>query len=285
MGVFSEVIKEKRRIRLVALDLDGTVVREDLTIAESTIEAVGRAKRAGLFVVVATGRMFRSAMPHVERLGVTEPVIAYNGALVMEVGRRVDSGGNGPAGGRPLLHRPVPLDVALEVARWCQAKRLTLNVYINDDLHVAQMNESVRYYEHISGVKARAVGDLAALIRNAGEGPTKLLIVGAGDEDQQGLADEIEGRFGTVLHVARSQGRFVEMTHPEATKGKALTWLAGRLGVQPAEVMAVGDSFNDVEMLEFAGIGAAMAAAPEKVRQMADVTVESVEEALERFVF
>ncbi len=275
----------------MALDLDGTVVREDLSIAESTIEAVGRAKRTGLFVVVATGRMFRSAAPHVARLGVTEPVIAYNGALVKnangaavgggESGR--DRGADGADEGGLLLHKPLPLEVAVQVARWCQSERLTLNVYLDDELYVAQRNEAVRHYESIAGVEAQTAGDLVALLEETGAGPTKLLVVSMEGADVQTIAAELERRFRSELHIAQSQGRFVEMTHPEATKGRALAWLAARLGIERGEVLAVGDSFNDVEMLEFAGVGAAMAAAPEEIRRRADVTVATVEEAIERF--
>lgn len=272
MGVRVEVPDTRNAIRLVALDLDGTVVQEDLSIAKSTVEAVGRAREAGLFVVVATGRMFRSALPHAERLGVKEPVIAYNGALIEEA-----------SGGRVLLHKAVPLGAALGVARWCRAERLTLNVYLHDDLYVSEANESVRYYEEISGVEAWVVGDLAALLEKAEEAPTKLLVVAAADEDQEGLGTEIERRFGGALHVARSKGRFTEMTHPEATKGRALAWLSAWLGVKREEILAVGDSFNDVEMLEYAGVGAAMASAPQEVRSRADVTVSTVEEAIVRF--
>lgn len=265
-------------IRLIALDVDDTLIRKDLSVPESVAIAIGRAQSAGAVVTLATGRMFASIEPYARRLGFTAPLIAYNGGLVQDLSGRVFS------------HNPVPKREVVELAEMTQGSGLCLNLYVDDKLYVAEENDAVRYYTSIARLEAHCVGDLVAFSRRIPDhsGSTKVLIV-APPEEVDAWLPKLQSRFADRLEITRSKPSFVEITAPGVTKGRALKAVADHLGIPQRAVMAVGDSFNDVAMLEYAGIGVAVKNAPEAVKQVADCVVATneeggVAEAIERYV-
>ncbi|MGE5554003.1 MAG: Cof-type HAD-IIB family hydrolase [Betaproteobacteria bacterium] len=264
-------------IRLVALDLDDTLLAPDLTIPEASRIAVRRAYEQGVAVVVATGRMFRSALPYAEQLGLHLPLVTYNGALVKTAGT-----------GEVLSHTPVPREQAIAVAERCAAEGLDLNVYLDDDLFVARRTPAVEYYETIAGLTARAVGDLGRFLREAAGDPTKLLIL-AEPEETEALARRLGELYRGTLNVMRSRPRFIEIVRQGVDKWEGLLAVAERLGIGPAEIMAMGDSANDREMIRRAGLGVTVPHAPGFLRAEADYVTGAdhglgVAEAIERFV-
>lgn len=265
-------------IRLIALDLDDTVVTRDLTIPAAVRQAIAEALRRGVVVVLATGRMFRSARPFAEALGIDAPLITYNGALVRDLA------------GKVYAEQPLPKEYVGELAEFARAEGVTLNLYVDDTLCVEQMNDDVAYYLSIARVEPRIVGDLVAVARSLapGERVHKALFVADPDRAPRLLA-VLQQRYAGRLEVVPSQARFIELTDLGVSKGRALAALCRSLGIPREQVLAVGDNFNDVTMLQFAGIGIAMGSAPEAVKQIADAVVGTSEEggvaeAIERYV-
>jgi len=253
-------------VKLIAVDVDDTLLTSELEIPGASRQAFVQAQAAGIDVVLATGRMYRSVLPYARSLGITGPLITYNGALIKDTDGVLRS------------HSPVHLDLALEVAGFAVENSLVLNAYLDDELYVAEMNEQVEYYEEISGVSAQPVGDLATYLQERHAAPTKLLIVGDAEELKR-CYPFVERRFGTRLQVAGSKPRFIEFTQKGVSKGRALAKLAAGMGLTAAEIMAIGDGENDMDMIEYAGIGVAVANAPAAVRAVADYVVASGEEA------
>ncbi len=261
-------------IRLAAIDVDFTLIGSDLEIGERTREAIQAAAAAGCIVTLASGRMFRATAPFAEDLGIDAPLITYDGALIKTARTR-----------QVISHRPMPLEQAREVIAYARGEGLHLNVYIDDTLYVERYDEEALSYMAHAKVQATAVGDLAAFVACA---PTKVLIIASKDDVDRRLP-EFKARFGDRLHVVRSMPRYVEFTAAEVSKGSALDILARHLGVAQGEVMALGDSENDVSMLEFAGIGVAVRNAADEVKRAADYVAEGesgdgVVEAISRFV-
>jgi hypothetical protein len=245
---------------LVAADLDGTLIGRDLSWADGTPEALAGLRAAGVPTVVCTGRMFQSVRRVAVRLGVAVgPVICYQGALVADLD-----------GGAWWRHVRMDGAVAAEVVRHVKAMGRQLNAYIDDELYVEQVTAwARRYAEHVE-VGIGTVPDLAAEV--VARPPTKLVLVTSGSDVEQilpGLQERWRGR----LYVVRSQPEYIEFVDAAVSKSGALAWLCERLGVARERVVTLGDGMNDVDMLEWAGLGVAVEEAAGPVRAAADIVV------------
>ncbi|MEG6523037.1 Cof-type HAD-IIB family hydrolase [Desulfotomaculum sp. 1211_IL3151] len=261
--------------KLIAIDLDDTLLNTNLTISPRNKEYIQRAKDAGIHITLATGRMYCSALPYAKELGLNLPLITYQGALVKEI--QTDE---------ILIHRPVPLDPAREVIQRCRQLGYHINVYVNDTLYVEKMSPEAAAYQKISGIPAHPVGDLLEFLKEA---PTKVLLVGSSEKLDE-LEQEMTKQYSTSLHICKSKPHFLEFSHPQATKGHALDTLAKDWGLTPDQIIAIGDAPNDLEMLQYAGLGVAMSNGDPTVQALADYITSSndhdgVAEVIEKFVF
>ena len=241
--------------RLLAMDLDGTLIGNDLLLSERVKRAVARAAAAGVRPALATGRMFRASLPFARELAITAPLICYQGALIREV-----------EGDRVLYHQPVPLELARDAIAAAQARGLVALGYIDDWCYAGQDTPEAQFYARHSRVQPRFVGDLLAWLQ---EPPTKIVVVSTAEQTDANVA-EFRRRFGERLNVTKSYPLFTEIIHPEVSKGRALARLAELLGVGREEVAAIGDNLNDLDMLEYAGLGIAMGGSAALVQQQAD---------------
>jgi Cof subfamily protein (haloacid dehalogenase superfamily) len=196
-------------------------------------------------------------------LGLDGPVAAYQGALIREVGT-----------GRLLHHDPLPLELTREILGFLEPQGYPVNLYIDDELYVARRSEEVDRYELLSGMKANVVGRLSSYLHR----PTTKMGVGGDPQTIDALLDRLRAHFGARLIAVKTWPFFLEMTSPTATKARALQMLGQRLGFEGAQVLAFGDSYNDADMLAWAGTGVAMGGAPPEVVAAADVTCEPVGE-------
>ena len=267
-----------QRIKLVAVDLDDTLLRDDLTISEHTQEILRRVRESGVVVTISTGRMLPSARPYAEQLGFDVPIITYQGALVKSV-----------FSGEVIYECPLNEDVARLVIQYGRKKGIHVNFYLEDKLYVERVTPVGEHYERLAGVPFTRVSDLEELLE-AGL-PYKLLLIQEEQLIGQSLQElrEILQKEGLDAHLTKSKPTYLEVNHPKATKGTALEKLADWLGVSREEVMACGDSYNDLEMLEFAGCSVAVANAHPEVRSKAKYITASnnedgVAQALEKLV-
>ncbi|MCD6362098.1 MAG: HAD family phosphatase [Armatimonadetes bacterium] len=260
-------------IKLVAIDLDGTLLNDDLVVAPRTAEAVRAAADLGVIVAIATGRMHVSAEPFALELGLDAPIISYNGAMIRRA-REIE----------PLWQLPVPADLAAEVVELCVRERLDLLYFLGDGILVSRYDRWPRRYFARTGVQARPYGDLRRL---AGNEPIKLLIMDEPEPTRERY-DVFVREYGDRLHVTISLPDHLELLHHEVSKASALKRLAEMLGLQMAQVMAIGDNLNDLEMIRAAGVGVMMRTAGEELRAEADFVPDSgeagVAEAIERLI-
>jgi Cof subfamily protein (haloacid dehalogenase superfamily) len=248
-------------VRAVAMDLDHTILPDSLEFTPALVRAVARARDAGIDAIVATGRMFASARPYALQLGVTAPVICYQGALIAD-----------PATGEWLLHRPMGVPLAHEVIKAVSAAGFHMNVYVDDKLFVEELNgEAITYARH-ARLEAHAVGNLLEWLDRP---TTKIVVVGEPAELDR-LQDELRARFDGRAFIAKSLPIFLELALPGVSKGAALEFVCERLGIAPADVVAFGDGANDVELLETAGLGVAVAGADAALDPVAGWRVPSV---------
>ena len=185
--------------------------------------AAAQAVRAGVTVTIATGRMFRAALPVAQQLGVDVPIITYNGALIQRVS------------GEVLYKSCLPPETVREVVRFCRAKGWYVQLYSNDELYYVEECPQSRGYEAEQQIKGHAVGWGGLLAHT--EGVCKMLSITSGSEETDARTAILREHFGGTL---------------------ALVKLAEVLGVDISEVMAIGDAENDLPMLQAAGHAVAM---------------------------
>lgn len=260
--------------KLLAIDIDDTLLNDEGEITPTTIEALKAAMDEGVVVTLATGRMYASADAIAARLGLRVPLITYQGALVRYAGE-----------GDIIYARYVPESVAGEVFEYSRKNGLHLQAYVNDRLYVAEENEAVIGYARISNIPYIVEPNIAGLIRL----PQNKLLMIDDPERLDAAAAELRDRLGDQAHITKSKPHFLEVMHPEGTKGSALRFLAGHFGCKISETMAIGDSWNDHDMIETAGLGVAMGNGVDALKKIADAVTDSnnedgVRKAIERFI-
>lgn len=225
----------------------------DLKVDERDVDALDRARAAGMHVVACTGRPFPGALPWAQRLHLTDPFVCYQGAQV----RGLD--------GAVLLDHGIPHDLAMEVVRWCRQRRIHVQGYRDDRLLVERDTPEGREYAWHSGMELNVVPDLD---RALGTTTPKVVIVAAEQEIER-LLPEVRRLWAGRLYAATSLPTYLEFTSVEADKRKALEFLCRRLGVAREGTVAVGDGRNDLPMIEWAALGVAVSTAALEVQAAA----------------
>jgi Cof subfamily protein (haloacid dehalogenase superfamily) len=240
-------------IRLVALDIDGTLVGDDLIIGPDSRAAIRAARGRGVIVSIVTGRMVSSAMRFARVLELDAPIVGYQGALI----REMPAAGSSRAG-RLLVHTPLPAEVAREVVIWSRMVGLDPHLNHLERFIVRADDPRADDYSAFMGSLPELEHDLVGSIRHS---ITKVMAAGVPPlpSEVAGLARE---RFAGRAEVTVSHPRFLEFVARGVSKGRAIRWLARRLGVPLGAVMAIGDQWNDIEMIAEVGHGAAMPTAP-----------------------
>ena len=250
------------------------MLSKDLQVTGRVKKAVTAVRDAGVYFTVSTGRMYQSAARIAGELGIDIPLITYQGALVKN-----------SLSGEVLVDKPLPLAYAREIIARIHQYSYHLNCYLDDRLLMERDDEAGRRYAAIAGVKAEFVGDLLEYLDRD---PTKVIAI-AQEPLIDRLKEEMAPLYEGKITVSKSKPHFLEFAHIEATKGQALAFLAAYFDIKREEIMAVGDGYNDLDMLDYAGLGVVVANAREEIKKIADcVTTASygdgVVEALERFV-
>jgi Cof subfamily protein (haloacid dehalogenase superfamily) len=225
-----------------------------------TRDALDAARAQGLRFIVVTGRMFQSARRY---LTGPEPVICYQGALVAD-----------PTTGAFLRHVPIPLDLAREAIAVVQAAGYGLNCYVDDELYVERVTPEAEQYANFQFIELHTVGPLLEWLDRP---PTKLVVIGDPDALDH-LGAELRMHFGGGLFIAKSLPFFLELAHPDVSKGTGLQFVADLLGFTREETIAFGDGENDLELIEWAGYGVAVENANPAVKARADFVSPSCDE-------
>jgi len=262
-------------IRLLALDLDGTILADLHTIPPRTQAAIKAAAARGVYVALATGREYDITHKFVELLGLTTPTICYQGALIY-------NGSTGETIGREGI--PVPL--AHQLIDLARTHRLALQLCLGETgTYVEAPSSLSRQTMTAVGATVQEVSDLKQVITTP---PIKGLIVHPADEAET-LTRELKSTLNGSLNIFRSHATLIEITSPLVSKGHALAALADYYHIPQAEVMAIGDHDNDIEMLAWAGLGVAMGHATSGAKAAAGVIAPPLSEegaawAIEKFI-
>lgn len=301
-------------IRMIAMDMDGTLLDYGLNIAPRAVETLREAAKRGVMVTIATGRMFDSAVQFAERLNLDAPLITYNGALIRSLISK-----------ETYLHRPMNYEHAHRVLEIMDRHDVSVTMYFDDKLYVKEVDKRVQGYVDIGKVTAYPVGNMVEFLDGEAQkiartgvgmpitavcddfeqtqingcaesgdtdevrvGPTKMLAIGE-PEDLALLREELLSEFRDCLYITGSLPQYLELMHKGVSKAYGLRVLGEMCGIARQDILAVGDSHNDIEMIEYAGIGVAVGNAVPEAKEKADYVAETsfgdgVAEAIEKFI-
>ncbi|MCK5761704.1 MAG: HAD family hydrolase [Candidatus Izimaplasma sp.] len=260
---------------LIALDLDGTLLYDWNTLKEETRKYLLNISKQGHKLVIATGRPFRSSERYYKMLELDTPIINYNGGLVTS---KADDNFQ-------CFSLTVEKEYILEIFE--NTKQYMKNAFgeIGDDIYLLHDTEEIRPLIHNFNGASLTVGDFKDTL----PGSTNGFIIIANEGQGQYIEDYVEQNFkGKVLH--RNWGNeysfIIELFTPETNKGSAIEYVSKYLGFEKEQIIAFGDGHNDIEMLEYAGIGIAMSNAHHSLLEVADIILEDSnrENGIEKFL-
>jgi Cof subfamily protein (haloacid dehalogenase superfamily) len=262
-------------IRLVAFDVDGTLVGHDLKITNNVRLSIERMKQAGIAGCLVTGRMYRAALPFARELGFDAPLICYQGAAIVD-----------PASDEVLQHTALDNRVVRELIDVTQRDAAHLQLYRNDEYYCEARNRFSDLYAALSLTEPVVVASLREAFAYS---PATKGVVVADAPVAAAYAEKLCGMLGARAYVTRSLPEFVEVLDPAVNKGAALRFVAAHLGVPMEQTAAIGDSWNDAPLLEAAGLGIAMGSAPQELQAVAAAVVSDLEhdgvaEAIQKYV-
>lgn len=251
-------------VKLFVTDLDGTLLPTGQTVSPKNIKAVQNMVKAGVMFNIATGRMYQSAMPIAKSLGVDVPIITYNGALIKSVS------------GEIFHTEYLSPELIVEIVNFCEINKWHLQSYSNDNLYFIEHNETARKYENSIKVSGSAIGwdGMRKYIENV----PKLLIISSGLSETEEIIKSLKTKFGNIINVTRSNDNYTEITCSTVSKAAAIMVLAKKFNIDISEVMAIGDSYNDLPMLKAAGHSVAMGNSADEVKAACEYVTGNCEE-------
>ncbi|MGZ9583563.1 Cof-type HAD-IIB family hydrolase [Paenibacillus marinisediminis] len=260
--------------KLIAIDVDDTLITDEKVVTEGTKRALEQAIAQGTHVTLATGRMYASARKIAMQTGLNVPLITYQGSLIKNI-----------MDGEVLYECAVPDSAARKLLQYCEEIGLHLQLYINDELYAREDNEQLQGYVGLNNIPYKIEPDLDKLLATPS---TKMLMIDTPERLDE-LTPAIRELLGPEVHITKSKPHFLEVTHRDGTKGNALRFLAKHFGCSLEETIGIGDSWNDHDLIETAGLGVAMANAVPSLKETADyVTLsnneEGVRHVIEKFV-
>jgi len=262
-------------IRLLALDLDGTLMGDDLVISPRVRRAIATAQERDVSVTLATGRMFEATLPFAQDLGITTPLICYQGGLIQS-----------PTSDVPLYRAMMDPSLVREMLEWQAQHGWHVVLYAGHDVFIARRQHSETFYHTLLGERLVWVSDISSVLDQ--HDPVKFLLVAEPPEADR-IEMELRHHFEGRMEVVRSHAMFVEGNPLGVSKGDALRRLAAHMDVPQAQVLAVGDQGNDATMIAWAGVGVAMGNGSPASKAVADwiappLTEDGAAVAIERFV-
>jgi Cof subfamily protein (haloacid dehalogenase superfamily) len=246
--------------RLIVVDLDGTLLNPQSKISPRTRAALERANAEGIAIAVATGRSYPLLRYFCGDLPLSGPQITFNGAVVVD-----------PVTGMPTFLQAVPVALVRPVLDFMREEGVFASYYTEDAIYVHDHSRLELALVPADFPQPIAVPDLYALTHL----PCIKLVVVAERERIATLRPRAEAAFGDLLYVTQTSPVLLEFLHPEVSKGAALRKAMEYLGLEPPQVIAFGDSHNDLELLAAAGTGVAMGNASAEVRAAADLVAPS----------
>lgn len=264
------------KIKLIAIDIDGTIMNKEFQINDRVKDAITRAINSGIYVILATGRMYSATVPIAANLGIKTPLITYQGSMVREFYDSDDI----------LMHYTLSPEHSKMVLNDLRKFDLQINVYLDDEMFIEKETDILKEYaarRHITYHKVDSFDKVADLT------PTKILVMDSTPEKATEIRDYLRNKYSDILNISKSTSLYCEVVNNQASKGHAVLFLAEKWGIKQSEIMVIGDQDNDMDMLQVAGLPVAMGNAEEGLKKIAKYVTDTVDNdgvalAIEKFV-
>ncbi len=252
-------------IKLLLLDLDGTLLNSREKLSQRTAAAVKNAVNNDIIVVLASGRMHASLLPYAEALNTQGPIISCNGALIKD-----------SFNGQKIYSNPVPIKLAREVLNFASNNDMYCQFYTDKDYFIEKHCALSEQYFEITGIKGIELG--GKLSEKIIEDPPKLLMIDYDKNKVKKVFGKLKKEFDNFLYITQSKSQYIEIMNKYTNKGAALLKICEIFNINPSDCMAIGDGLNDLEMIQNAGVGVAVGSAVEELKKAADIVCDTADD-------
>ncbi|WPC39745.1 Cof-type HAD-IIB family hydrolase [Clostridium sp. JS66] len=267
------------KYKMICLDIDGTLLNSKHRISPSTKEVIQIvSKEMQIPIILVSARMPKGILFLLKELSISNPIICYSGALIMDDKTNI------------LSNVTIPILELKQVFKLTREMGIHISLYKDDEWYVEKIDEWAEQEGIITNMSPIIMSftDLFDLWEKEDSGPNKILCM-ANQNELETLNAKIKDYNSNNLNIYFSKPTYLEMMPNNASKTSAIKVLCEKYGVQRPEVIAIGDNYNDINMIEFAGLGIAMGNAPNEVKQYADyITLsndeDGVAEAIKKYI-
>lgn len=244
--------------KMIVLDLDDTLLRDDHSISDRTKEALMKAQEQGVKVVLASGRPTFGMLPIADELSLAQYgsfILSFNGGKIINYKTKEE-----------LFSSTLPLTAVKKLYELSQREGVDIHTYVGNEIITEVDNPYTTIESQLTKLPIKLVNNFVDGVK---EEVVKALMVGEPDK-MKIVEAKLQVELAEDFSVMRSKPFFLEFTEKGVTKGTSLNHLIQECGIKREEVIAIGDSYNDQEMIEFAGLGVAMGNAPDDIKAIAD---------------
>ena len=270
--------------KLFVADMDGTLLNDNKELSDKDIQSIKKLQALGIKFSVATGRHDSMIKSYLKHLDLNVPVISCNGAIVRE-----------PFSDQVFLSEALPKEQSIDVIDICKERNANFHIYGHESIFGEKFNHKMLYYHNLNKTlpsdeqtKLVIVPDSKDIVLNESEPLYKFLIISDRNKDLLDIIDRIAEIDG--LTVCQSMPMLCDVMKEGITKAYALQKLSESLGIKRNEIVAIGDQYNDIDLIEYAGLGIAVANAEDALKEKADIVTiannneDAVSEAIESFL-
>lgn len=262
------------KYKLIAVDMDGTLLNDLSEITQRNLEVIEKARQKGVMFSISTGRPIQGIKKFNHILKLDCPVIAYNGAMLAN-----------PNTNEIIFEKSLDNDAARKIWNIGKLKNTTMCVWSNHKLYTNVLNKRTEAYRNLQGIEPILIDDIENLLENR---VTKILWSDEESNISKWQEEFLKEDFGETT-LCTSKPYFLEFFNKQVSKALTLERLAKLYNIKRDEIIAMGDGYNDLSMIEYAGLGVAMENGDERVKAKADYVTASnekdgVAEVIEKFV-
>jgi Cof subfamily protein (haloacid dehalogenase superfamily) len=264
--------------KAVFLDMDGTLLKSDHSVSEQTVQTIQTLIGKGISVILVSARPINAVLPTFHHLGLPAhtPLISLNGSYIVE-------------NGQPVFQAMIDLDTTAQVTAQVRPFKATIAYYLQREWFSEVKDAWTEHEQKIMDVPVE-VGPIDRLVDGWSArkiGPNKMMVMSE-PENISIIQQHLRSLYNGRLNIYPSKATYLEVMDTRGSKSNAVRFVSERLGFAPAEIIAMGDNYNDIEMIQFAGMGVAMGNAPDDIKAIADYVTDTnnndgVRKAMEKF--